>query len=116
MNPIKPTVPPNAEVSSYLYPKMDIDDLTQDLMTVALPNGFFVDVGWYPEHDPNGQFIVRVFWQYWNHQMLDTPFATPHIAEMLVAVEQLAERFSRGLVPTSRSGVESRQNPFILTH
>jgi hypothetical protein len=48
VNPIPINLPPGAEASNYLYPEMDIEDLGQDVITVRLPSGFFIDVGWYP--------------------------------------------------------------------
>lgn len=53
-------VPQGARVSSDLYPDMELDDLTQNIVAVELPNGLMIEVGWFPEHDPRGSFCVRV--------------------------------------------------------
>jgi hypothetical protein len=109
MNPISITVPQGAEISNYLYPDLDISDLTQDMVTVRLPTGYYVDVGWYPEHDPNGRFVVRVFRDTWDCQQLPRPFESKYPHEIVAAVEQLADFFSRDVVKSSLSGRTERQ-------
>jgi hypothetical protein len=52
---------PGVTVTGEVYDSMEPDFLLQDLVEVALPNGEIVDIGWYPEHDPTGQFRVMVF-------------------------------------------------------
>jgi hypothetical protein len=108
MTPIDIKIPGGAEVASGLYVGMELEDLTQDLVTVRLPNGYFIDMGWYPEHDPAGQYVVRVFWQFWDRQVLDSPYTTPGLDRAVLAVETLAERFSRSQVPMSRAKASSR--------
>lgn len=109
MTPLEIKTPPGASISNYLYPVMDAEDLTQDLVTVSLPNGNFIDVGWYPEHDPMGRFVVRVFAGFWDRQMIDPPIETPDVDALISVVEDLADRFARKQVPSTRSG-ETRLN------
>ena len=52
---------PGVTVTGEVYDSMEPDFLLQDLVEVELPNGEIVDLGWYPEHDPTGQFRVVVF-------------------------------------------------------
>src|SRR5438132_6388760 len=112
MNPIQINLPPDAQASNYLYPVLTDDDLTQDMLTVRLSNGYFIDVGWYPEHDPNGRFMIRVFQGEWNNQKLNQPIETREIAGAIYAVERLAEHYSRPQIPTSRAG-EVRTNMIL---
>lgn len=37
-----------------------LDDLNEDLLQVEFPDNVVLDIGWYPERDPKGQFQVRV--------------------------------------------------------
>lgn len=37
-----------------------LDHLTEDLLQVKYDNGYLLDVGWYPEYDFNGTFVVQV--------------------------------------------------------
>jgi len=104
MKPVDIRLPPGAEVANYIYAQMDLEDLTQDLVAVRLPNGYFVDAGWYPEHDPNGRYVVRVFLETWDRQALDKPFTTRETKEAVRAIENLAERFSRPQIMLSRAG------------
>lgn len=111
MNPVQLALPPGVEVYNFLYRTRDPEYLTQDQLTVALPNGFRVDVTWAPEHDPNGEYIVRVFFEYWNNQRI-TPIRTSRIDEVVSFVEALAQHFNQDQVFTSRSGTD--ENTYIL--
>jgi len=104
MNPISINLPPGVEVANYLYPKMDPEDLTQDIITVRLPNDYYIDVGWYPECDPNGRFVIRVFQGFWDNQKLDTPMTTKDPLEVIFAVEKLARHYLRSQIPVLASG------------
>jgi hypothetical protein len=35
--------------------------LTQDLLLVELPGKTYIDVSWFPEHDPKGAYTIRLF-------------------------------------------------------
>lgn len=94
MKPVPINLPMGAKISNYLYPTMDMDDRTEDLVTVSLSNGFFIDAGWYPEHDPNGQFVVRVYYQFWDDQR-EVPKYARTIEEVVDIIEKLSERFSQ---------------------
>lgn len=43
------------------YGLNDMALLDQDILEVKLPNDLRIDVGWFPENDPNGRFVIRVF-------------------------------------------------------
>lgn len=36
-----------------------LDNLTKDLLQVEYPGDFLLDIGWYPEYEPEGQFIIQ---------------------------------------------------------
>ena len=48
-------------VYSALYDCQDPGVLTQDLLLVELPGKLYIDVSWFPEHDPSGWYTVSVF-------------------------------------------------------
>ena len=58
------------------YNLNDPDDLAlldQDILEIELSNGMRIDVGWFPENDHNGRFVIRVFrkpWQSWTGTIL----------------------------------------------
>lgn len=37
-----------------------LDNLTEDLLQVEFPGNFLLDIGWYPEYEPKGHFIVQL--------------------------------------------------------
>ena len=41
-------------------PKDQIMELQEDLLQIQYENNVVVDVGWYPELDPSGKFIVNI--------------------------------------------------------
>lgn len=102
--PIAVCTPEGARVTNHLYRSKNPAYLSQDLLTIALPNGFFVDVGWYPESDPNGNYVVRVFYQYWDYQMI-RPLETRNGSEAARIAERLAEHYSSQQVSVARSTI-----------
>src|SRR3990172_510537 len=103
MNPIRLILPRGAEASNYLYPVMEREDLTQDVLTVELPNGYFIDVGWYPEHDESGSFWIRVFLRHWDGQVIPpiTGIRDPYLVAR--RVEGLAGFYCAAQVPTAQA-------------
>lgn len=108
MNPIPIDIPPSAEMVNHLYDTRNVEDLTQDIATIALENGCYVDVGWFPEHDPNGTYWIRVFWEYWDYQLRD-PICVRDPFEAADMAGKLAFHFDRRQVPTSPSSTESTE-------
>ncbi len=53
------TVPQGSLVHNFLYPDLQAEDLSEDLVHVVLPNGIVIDAGWFPHADPNGHFVIR---------------------------------------------------------
>jgi hypothetical protein len=97
-----PTLPDGAVLSNCLYWDPQPEDLTQDLVTVRLSNGFYVDLGWYPEHDSAGEFVIRVFEGFGDQHSID-PLRTKSIHEAIETVQRLANRFSQGQVALGRA-------------
>ena len=40
--------------------KEQLDNLLEDLLQVEFFNGYLLDLGWYPEYDEEGEFVIRV--------------------------------------------------------
>jgi len=64
--------------------------LTQDLLLVELPGRTYIDVSWFPEHDPAGAYTVTVFRGH--NQIHDVE--TKSAYEAVNLVENLAKAFS----------------------
>lgn len=116
MNSIDLTLPPHAVILNYLYHDMTPADLTQDMLTVRLANGYYIDVGWYPEHDPSGEFFIRVFHGCWDRQAFDRAIKVRAIEQVRFHVEKLAQRFSQEIVAFSsaQSKSHSQTSPMIF--
>jgi hypothetical protein len=101
MNPIVPNIPINgAKISSFLYRSTNPDYLTQDQLTIALPNGYIIDVSWHPEHDPAGHYLIRVFYEFADNERRE-PLIVEHLDDMLKKVEALSLHYSRQQIPVS---------------
>jgi len=104
MNPVQLDLPDGCEVYNFLYPTRDPEYLVQDQLSVALPNGYVIDVTWAPEHDPNGSYIVRVFREYWQAQQVPSVI-TRDVNDVVNLVREHVLRFIRPEVALSSSGV-----------
>jgi hypothetical protein len=60
MKPVDLNLPDGCELYNKLYRTSNPDYLVQDILVVRLLNGFVIDVGWFPEHDPNGNYVIVV--------------------------------------------------------
>lgn len=93
MNPVSLNLPENAQVYNFLFRSRDPAYLIQDLLTVRLQNGFCIDVGWYPEHDINGSYLIRVFRETWDNQ-IGNPIKTSDLNAVEQIVQQLAWNYN----------------------
>ncbi len=91
-----------ATVRGDLYPPSQVDMLTQDMLEVELPGQVFVDVGWFPEHDPNGMYVITVFYREFDNQLIP-PQETRYYQDALSAVFVLAGRFQKPVSQVSGS-------------
>ena len=92
----------------------DVATLDQDILEVELSNGVFIDVGWYPEHDVDGQFHIRVFLEAWENQLLVEPISTKDHHEAERIVKQLISHFSGPLISQSLSSTLDIVDPVTL--
>jgi hypothetical protein len=82
---------PNARlVVSSLFDSKEPGLLTQDLLLVELPGKTFIDVSWFPEHDPSGMYVITVFR---GHDKLAEAETTSPL-EAIRLVERMASPFS----------------------
>src|SRR5580700_6693046 len=82
MNPIDLRIPDECGariVFNSLYPVKQIPNLIQDVIFIELPNDDYLDVGWYPEHDPNGSYRISLYHGDWSNQLIDPIIATNEI-------------------------------------
>lgn len=106
MTPFPLNLPPGSECANFLYSGSGPEDLTQDMLTIALPSGLVIDVGWFPEHDLQGQFSINVFRETPDEQLLERPIVTKNIGDVVYFAEKLAWHYSAPLGYSSRATVE----------
>lgn len=102
MDPLKLDLPADSQFTNRLYASKDAGYLLQDLVVVRLPNGVIIDAGWYPEHDPEGEYVIRVYSPNWSEQ-IGPLVTTNRPLEVREIVEDLAKRFSKGVTSWSAS-------------
>ena len=54
-----------------------------------MPNDIYIDVGWYPEHDPQGGYRVSAYRGEWRNQLIE-PIRTANAHEAAEVVSRLA--------------------------
>ena len=77
-----------------LYPSRDtLEDFVKransydDKFQVCFPHGYLLDLGWYPEHQENGYFIIQVIFQ----SAEDTPIYKSEAIDEEKLVEKINE-------------------------
>ena len=73
---------------------LDPNLLVADILLVRLQNDISIDVGWYPEDDPEGEFRIRVYRRGWENQLLPQPITTTDPREVVREVNRLAAKYS----------------------
>lgn len=69
MEPINLAVPGTEILFNSLYATKDPAFLAQDLAVVKLPDGSFIDIGWYPQFDPDGCLKITHFSEDWSERL-----------------------------------------------
>ncbi len=95
-NIINLILPSTAVLKGRLYESYDQRNLDQDILEVDLDTGLTIEVGWYPEYDPNGSFRITVFRDHWVNQ-IGRPITVKTTYQVAEAVEFLAKRYSAPL-------------------
>jgi hypothetical protein len=94
-------------VVNSLYDSKDPGFLVQDLVLVELPGMTYIDVSWFPEHDPSGAYTVSVFRGHEQIAELETrePFDAVRI------VEKWASDLSQGVAAVAGPAIAMRLTP-----
>lgn len=82
-------LPPGAKVVGHLYDDTGITHFSEDLLCVTLRNDVSIDVGWYPDEDPSGEFRIHIFRGNWCNT-ISPNFHTKIVAEVISFVERKA--------------------------
>ena len=76
-----------------LYDELRLPLLTADVLLISLPNGVYIDVGWYPERDQNGAYLIRAYREDWDNQLLPQPYRSRDAGEIATEVRRLAVKY-----------------------
>jgi len=89
MNPLHVEINGAEILFNSLYDDPEPAHLMQDLFAAELPDGCFIDVGWYPQFDPAGRYKISIL----NADGLDmgTVFETRDVHQVVEVVQILAE-------------------------
>jgi hypothetical protein len=89
MNPIHLDVPGAEIIFNELYETSDPGALRQDLVSIKLLDGTFIDVGWYPQFEPAGCFKVTQYDSLWERPI--QVFKTRDVNEVVKIVQWIDE-------------------------
>lgn len=67
--------------------------LRDDLFAASLPDDVYVHVGWFPEFDPTGQYVVEIFRKDADNPVR-SPLETRDIRKVVKHVELLASQYA----------------------
>lgn len=91
MTPLSLKLPRGAEIAfNSLYDSKQPILLIQDVLFVSLPNDIYIDVGWYPEHDPSGAYRISAYRAEWWNRLIE-PIRTVNAYEAADVVSRLAK-------------------------
>jgi len=70
-------LPKGARQVGTLWDHFELKDLDQDILQINLPNDYFLDVGYFPDMEPDGMFHIVVGKDVWQNQLYVTDVKTP---------------------------------------
>jgi hypothetical protein len=91
LKPVDIQVPGARVTWNALYHTSNPCYLNQDLLLVELPNNIFIDVSWFPEHDPHGEYYITIFQGDWEHQI--NTWKTRSLSDVISLVQRIAQQF-----------------------
>ncbi|MCR5771462.1 MAG: hypothetical protein K6G87_09560 [Butyrivibrio sp.] len=84
----------NFHISSTKTMEEQWDNLHEDLIQVEYEGGLILDIGWYPECDPTGRFIINLIKDYnWENPL--KKIETKNICEMYSGINTIMDEFIR---------------------
>lgn len=98
MKKIPIQIPEDCKAVGCLYESDDHRDLGEDMMDISLPHGLLLSVGWYPEGDKSGSYVVTLtkLWSF-----VEGPFRSTDPHETAKHICSLIKNFNE---PAGRAG------------
>jgi hypothetical protein len=110
MSTISLNLPTQAHWIGALHDKQKLHNLDHDMLSVELPGEIFIDVGWHPNWDSNGQYRISVY-----QKDIDNKLETTAYSRDPAHVKNLVEELARSYTPSiqiSASSVTSARKTF----
>ena len=100
MSQIQLHLPAPAMITGILRDTSNAYALDQDMLQIELPGNVFIDVGWYPDCDPNGEYRLVVFRDDFDNQ-IEPPVQSKNVRDIKDAIDRLVAKY--GALPPSPS-------------
>jgi len=81
---------------------------SSDLVYITLGNGYHLDVGWYPENDPNGKYIVVLYVSDFDNPIQELEFTK--VQEVVACLEDMATKHVQHVTKLSGESTKSLQS------
>jgi hypothetical protein len=70
------------------------EHLSEDLLAIELPNGVFIDVGWYPARTKTGSYLVAVYQGEWENP-LEPAYRTKDANDAARVVREMLDKYAK---------------------
>jgi hypothetical protein len=105
MSYVNLNLPTQAKVLGALRKTDVLHDLNEDMLQIELPGDVFVDVGWYPDWDPNGEYRLKVFHDTVDSQ-LEPQFCSRDVNAVEATIYYLVAKYLRSVQAIGTGGSE----------
>ncbi len=84
-------LPPHARVTGTLRSRATVQNLLEDMIQIEIGN-VVIDVGWYPDWDPNGEYRLTVFRDSYDSP-IEAQLRTRDVSEVEAGIYEMVDRY-----------------------
>lgn len=103
MSRIQLLLPPEAKITGALRTRSNIHNLDQDMLQIELPGSVFIDVGWYPDWDPKGEYRLVVFRDTFDNP-IEPMLRSQDVKQIRQAIYKYVAKYVSGAPDSDRTG------------
>jgi hypothetical protein len=85
-------LPPGSVVTGALRTRAEVRNLVEDMVQIELDSGVVIDVGWYPDWNPNGEYRMVVFRESFDRPIIPV-FRSRDVRRVKRAIASAASRY-----------------------
>ena len=100
-------LPPGTQVKGGIPTSRDSAELVSDMVEIDLPDGTTLDVGWVPEHDPDGRYRLKLYRGYWSETVAG-PLYFKSLAETVATIRKIVRERSAPQSVAASGSIEVR--------